>query len=241
MANPGWDQNNNPYGAQPPAGGQGGYSPPPSYPPPSYPPPSYPPPGGQGGYPGAPGGYPPPYPGGPQGYSAYPGGAGLPPEPVRPMTVTLAFYDWILMVVISAISVILVLTSSVWDQAVAAGAASSGSGSISIDVNSLVTTVKVITVVIFLVFAALYLFFAFKMNAGRNWARIVLTVVGALAVLSGFSATSTVTVNGQSYSANNQVFGWIGALLAVVAIVLMFLSQSNAYFTASKAHRQALR
>jgi hypothetical protein len=42
------------------------------------------------------------------------------------MTVTLAFYDWILMVVISAISVILVLTSSVWDQAVAAGAASSG-------------------------------------------------------------------------------------------------------------------
>jgi hypothetical protein len=132
------------------------------------------------------------------------------------MTVTLAFYDWILMVVISAISVILVLTSSVWDQAVAAGAASSGSGSISIDVNSLVTTVKVITVVIF-------------------------TVVGALAVLSGFSATSTVTVNGQSYSANNQVFGWIGALLAVVAIVLMFLPQSNAYFTASKAHRQALR
>lgn len=136
---------------------------------------------------------------------------------------------------------ILVLTSSVWDQAVAAGAASSGSGSISIDVNSLVTTVKVITVVIFLVFAALYLFFAFKMNAGRNWARIVLTVVGALAVLSGFSATSTVTVNGQSYSASNQVFGWIGALLAVVAIVLMFLPQSNAFFTASKAHRQALR
>ncbi len=196
---------------------------------------------GQPAY-GQPAGYPPPYPGGPQGYQAYPGGAGLPPEPVRPMTVTLAFWDWILMVVVSAISVVVVFTSPVWDQAIAAGAASANTtGNLYVNVQSLVTTVKVIAVSFFVVFAALYLFFAFKMNAGRNWARIVLTVVAALAVISGFTATSTVTVNGQVFSPGSQIFGWISALLAVAAIVLMYLPQSNAYFTASKAHRQALR
>jgi hypothetical protein len=158
------------------------------------------------------------------------------------MTVTLAFYDWILMVVVSAISVIVVLTSSVWDRAIAAGTASAGSaGTLYVNVQSLVTTVKVIAVTFFVIFAALYLFFAFKMYAGRNWARIVLTVVAALAIVSGFTATSTVTVNGQSYSPGNALFSWIGAVLAVAAIVLMFLPQSNAYFNASKAYRQALR
>jgi hypothetical protein len=158
------------------------------------------------------------------------------------MTVTLAFYDWILMVVVSAISVIVVLTSSVWERAIAAGTTSAGSaGTLYVDVQSLVTTVKVIAVTFFVIFAALYLFFAFKMYAGRNWARIVLTVVAALAVVSGFTATSTVTVNGQSYSPGNALFGWIGAVLAVAAIVLMFLPQSNAYFNASKAYRQMLR
>lgn len=67
----------------------------------------------------------------------------------------------------------------------------------------------------------------------------MLTVLSGLSILSSTSASSEVNVNGTIYrSSTSQVFSWIGTALAVVAIVLMFLPASNAYFTASKAARQ---
>ncbi len=39
-------------------------------------------------------------------------------------------------------------------------------------------------IVLSLMFAGLYVLFAFKLRVGRNWARIVLTIVAALALLS---------------------------------------------------------
>jgi len=206
----------------------------------SYPGPGYPgQPGQQGGYPtqapyqGA-AGYPGAYPG------AYPGGAGLPPEPVRPNTVTYAFWCWILTTVASLVSLIITLTSSVWTDAVNAGVRQSGQ-SINIDVQSLVNTVKIISVFAFLVFAAVYLLFAFKMRAGRNWARIVLTVFGALTLLSAFTpTTSSVTVNNQVYSSNSGPT-WVTAVLVLAGIVLMYVGQSNKFFADSKARRLGQR
>src|SRR5664280_195031 len=91
----------NPYQAQNPYPGQGGY--------PGQQPPGYP--AGQGGYPG--------YPGGPAGY---PGSGGAPvSEPVRPVTVTAAFWCWIAVIAAWAVSLIILLTSSAWDQALAGG------------------------------------------------------------------------------------------------------------------------
>ncbi len=279
MSTPGWNQDNNPYGANPPSGGgsgdpfakgsggpaggqppypgnQGGYPGAsgqpgqqgygqqgygqPAYGQQPYGQPGY---GQQGGYPGQPGGYPPPYPGGPQGFSAYPGGAGLPPAPVRPITVTIAFWIWMLGILASLVGLIIVLTSSIWEQAIAAGRLSTGStGAINVDASSLVTTVKIIAVVVFVIIAGLYLFFAIKMYTGRNWARIVLTVLGALSVLSAFTPTyGTVTVNGQTFTGSSPVVNWASGLISLAAIVLMYLPLSNAYFTASKAHRMALR
>ncbi len=191
------------------------------------------------GYPAQQGGYPPPYPGGAYGPSGY-----APVEsPVRPPTVTIAFWIWMLGILASLVGLIIVLTSSIWEQAIAAGRISAGSaGTLSIDASSLVTTVKIIAVVAFLVIAGLYLFFAIKMYTGRNWARIVLTVLGAFSVISAFTPTyGTVTVNGQTFTGSSPVVNWASGLIALVAIVLMFLPMSNAYFSASKAFRRQAR
>lgn len=153
-----------------------------------------------------------------------------------PGSVNGAFYIYLLAAVLAAVSIILALTSNVWDQAIAGGAANN-SGT---NVQSLVNFAKIFTVVVGAIFIALYLLFAFKMRAGRNWARIVLTVVSALSVLSAFSASATVTVDGQVYtSSSTQISGWITAVIAIVAIVLMYLSASNAYFNAAKGRRRS--
>jgi hypothetical protein len=211
---------------------------PPQYQPPQYQPQQYQPPSQQpqyqpqsnpypgGGYPG--GGYP---------GSGYPGQAqpGAAAEPDAPGSVKGAFLIYLVAALLAAIGIVLSLTSNVWEQAVqAAGANTSG-----ISTQSLVNTVKITTVVIGVILLGLYLLFAFKMRAGRNWARIVLTVLSALSILSPASSSSSVTVNGTVYqSTSTQATGWIGAALAVIAIVLMYLPASNAYFTASKAARQ---
>jgi hypothetical protein len=245
----------NPYSAGPPAG-TGHENPSQSYPAQNYPAPGYSgqqPPGQQPyqgqGYPGQPGqqgGYPTqaPYQGATGYPGAYPGGAGLPPEPVRPNTVTWAFWCWIATTVASLITLIITLTSSVWTDAVNAGVGQgirqSGT-SVNIDVQSLVNTVKIISVVAFLIFAAVYLLFAFKMRAGRNWARIVLTVFGALTLLSAFNtSTSSVTVNGQTYASSNGS-NWVTVVLALAGIILMYVGQSNKYFADSKARRLGQR
>jgi hypothetical protein len=153
-----------------------------------------------------------------------------------PGSVNGAFFIYVLAALVSLVGIILTLTSSVWADAIAANVTTT-SGT---NVHTLVNTVKITSAVFGVIFLALYLFFAFKMRAGRNWARIVLTVLSALSIISALTTTTTaVTVNGHVYkSTSTQFVGWIGVVLAIVAIVLMFLPASNAYFTASKAARQ---
>jgi hypothetical protein len=211
----------NPYQAQNPYPGQGGY--------PGQQPPGYP--AGQGGYPGGPAGY--------------PGYAGAPvTEPVRPVTVTAAFWCWIAVIAAWAVSLIILLTSSAWDQALAAATNSANRSSTStvvVDAQSVINFVRVFAVVVFVIVAGLYLLFAFKMRAGRNWARITLTVLGILGVLGSITPSSrSVTVNGQVYESSSGP-GWVTAVLTLAAVVLMFVGGANEFFTASKAHRSQLR
>ena len=214
----------NPYQAQNPYPGQGGY--------PGQQPPGYP--AGQGGYPG--------YPGGPAGYPGY-GGAPA-SEPVRPVTVTAAFWCWIAVIVAWAVSLIILLTSSAWDQALAAAtntANRSSTSTVVVDTQSVINFFRVFAVVVFVIVAGLYLLFAFKMQAGRNWARITLTVLGILGVLGSITPSSrSVTVNGEVYASSSGP-GWITAVLTLAAVVLMFVGGANEFFTASKAYRSQLR
>lgn len=141
---------------------------------------------------------------------------------------------YVFVAALSLVSIVLVLTDGTLDRAIQDAGANTGSG--SIDVASLVNVVRVTTIVIAVIFLALYLFFAVKMRNGRNWARIVLTVLSALSVVSQFSVSTTVTVNGQEYSSSsNAVTGWIAAVAAIIAIALMYLPASNAYFSNRRA------
>ena len=86
-----------------------------------------------------------------------------------------------------------------------------------------------VVVVLAIIIAGLYVLFAFKLKAGRNWARIVLTIIAALNLLS------LVTNRGGT------AVSVIGALAAVVGCVLSYLPNASAYFAAVKASRQQVR
>ncbi len=178
------------------------------------------------------------------GYSQYPNapypGAVSPQAGVKPATpgsVWIAWLIYLLAAVAAVVGIVLVVTSNVWNQAINDAAAQNS----NVNVQSLINSAKVITVAIGVIFAALFLFFDFMMRAGRNWSRIVLTVLSALSILSAFgaSASSRVTVNGHVYSASSSTgIGWAQGALSVLAIILMYLPASNAYFRASLAFRK---
>ena len=206
--------------------------------------------GGPAGYPGGQGGYPgqPPYPGQPQypGQAQYPGqplypgqpGGYLPPEPARPNTVTYAFWCWIGTIVFSLVGLVLILNSPIWDLAIATARLSSSE---AIAAQGAVNVVKSIIVFLFVAVAAFFAFFAYKMWAGRNWSRISITVLGLVCVLlTAVPASREVTIDARTYEApQGQWPFYVTAVLALAAIVLMFLSASNRFFAESKTYRQA--
>ncbi|MEU6084318.1 hypothetical protein [Streptomyces sp. NPDC047108] len=75
------------------------------------------------------------------------------------------------------------------------------------------------------VVTGLWLYFAVMMRAGRNWARIVLTVGGALSL---FLLMNSLSMSG---FAREEMLRIAPDLLATAAIVLMFLPASRAYFS----------
>ena len=219
-------------------------------------------PGGQAGYPGGQGGYPgqPPYPGQPQypgqppyasqpqtpGQPPYPGqplyagqpGGYLPPEPARPNTVTYAFWCWIGAIAFSLVGLVLILNSPIWDLAIATARLSASE---AIAAQGAVNVVKSVIVFLFVAVAAFFAFFAYKMWAGRNWSRISITVLGVVCVLlTAAPASREVTIDARTYEApQGQWPFYVTAVLALAAIVLMFLSASNRFFADSKTYRQA--
>lgn len=204
---------------------------------------SGPSPTGQPGYPGRgypPQGYPGPgYPPGGPGYPVYPGyaaGVAPQPEPARPDTVTWAFVAWMLVALASLVGLIVVLTDPAWDRALQAATRTAG-----VDTQSLVNVARTFAIIVFVIFVALFIFFAIKMYTGRNWARVVLTVLGALQLLNALTPTTTsVTVDGVVFRTALWPM-YVTAVIVVAAIVLMYVAPSNVYFTASKAYRSQLR
>jgi len=84
----------------------------------------------------------------------------------------------------------------------------------------------VLVVIVAVVISALYALFAFKLKAGRNWARIVLTVLAALALISLLLGTG------------GNIVSYIGQFAAIVAAVLSFMPSSSAYIAQVRASRQ---
>lgn len=219
---PGYQQPGYPQpGYQQPGYPQAGYQQP------GYQQPGYPPPGGGYGMPS--------YPGGPMGgYRADPG-----PPPARPATVSGAFWLWMAVMVAGVVGTVVLFTGNYLNDLLA-GTPGLDEAATRLALN-LARNVALAgsAVAIFI-----YLFFGSKMLLGRNWARVVLTVLGGLSVLSSLVSNTSTVVDGVRIEVRPElsvVLGWVQAALAAVAIILMFLPASNAYFTAVKARRMYVR
>jgi hypothetical protein len=222
------------YGQQPPYGQQGqppyGQQGQPQYGQPQYGQPQFgQPPYGQQQY-GQPGYGQQPYGAGPgqPGYNPYPGAPqgqwGGPSEPTpRPTTVRNGIFAFLANTVLGLLSSIVTfadLDSLVDDAALDAG----------VDPDSLRAGI-VAGAVIGLVFLAAYLVVLWYAWQGRNWARIVLWVLGGLSVLSGLFGLGN----------DNGLLAFLAVvqlLLVIAGIVLLALKPSNEWYRAEGQRRR---
>ncbi|HEY4022338.1 MAG TPA: hypothetical protein VGM75_26860 [Pseudonocardiaceae bacterium] len=151
-------------------------------------------------------------------------------EPGKPpTTLVLAFWGWVLTAAIRLLGAVVAITTrqGVLDTLNAANVPSGAQSNplpedkIQLAANLIVGT----TVVVSVVFAGLFLLFAFKLRAGRNWARILL-IFAALVDLLLFVQ-----------SGDFSVISILAALIAIATIVLSYLRPSTDYIAAVRASR----
>jgi hypothetical protein len=203
----GYPQGGHPQG---PGHPQGGYPQGPGYP--------------QGGYPPAPPGYP-PYPG--QGYGPAPSapqGYGAPPAMERPTTVMagiVAFIAYIILGLISAVIQFADIDNLVRDSIRAAG------GSSADLTRAEIRTAVIVGGVIALLFAALEGLFIWFAWQGRNWARIVLWVIGGLAVAGGLVSVAGTGSYLPGFLRGLSIFQF---LLVLAGVILLAVRPSNEWY-----------
>jgi len=195
------------YGQQPPYGQQ-------PYGQPQYGQPQQGQPYGQPQY-GQPGAN--PYPAAPQGQDW---GGGVPSAPTeRPTTVKAGIGAFLANTVLGLLGLVLAFTDM---NSYRADLASS-SGLTTDEVDAVVGTTIAITVLIMIAFLAV-LWFAWQ---GRNWARVVLWVLGGINVLFGLLGAAALTF-----------LSTISLLLIIVGIVLLALKPSNDWYRAEAQRRR---
>jgi hypothetical protein len=84
-------------------------------------------------------------------------------------------------------------------------------------------------------FAALFVLFALKMRAGRNWARLLLTAFAAVGTINFLSAV------GSTGADLELMWSLAEVAFAVTAVIYMFRPESTAYFTEHRKRRLSRR
>ena len=188
--------------------------------------------GGPQGGPGEPGqgwNAPPPPPPQYPGYGPAPSaptGFGAPTPVERPVTVRAGLGAFIATLVLGLVSSIVVFSE--FDTLVSAALAAQGqTGDLGIDTASFVRTVLIAGAVIGLIFAALEAMFIWFAWHGRNWARIVLWVLGGLGVVSGIVAVASPQPGQPGFLIGLSLFSF---LLTVAGIVLLAMKPSNEWY-----------
>jgi drug/metabolite transporter (DMT)-like permease len=162
-----------------------------------------------------------PYP----GYGAAPSaptGQGAPPAMERPITVRAGIGAYVASLLVGLISAVAMLadSDSYVERAVAAAA---GNPDLTEEVIRGSITLGIVVGLIFLALEVMFLWFAWN---GRNWARIVLWVLGGLGV--AFGLLGLAQDNGQTgFSTSMGVFQ---LLFTAAAIVLLALKPSNDWY-----------
>lgn len=165
--------------------------------------------------------------------------------PRRPGAVEAAF--WIAVVlplvvtVLSAISYLLLQGWMTDEIGNAGGYDDEVAQQVTQTVNSVMLAVFAVITVFYMILTGLWIAFGFKLRAGRNWARVVLTVFAGFWVMTGLSGIASGGLAGAlgpdahlpgSYYALSYVQSGLGLLGSVAFMVLVFVKPSNDYFNA---------
>lgn len=145
-------------------------------------------------------------------------------KPAPPTTITASVACYLVATVIAVVQAVLTLGSK---QDIADSLRSTNTAGLSsTQIDQAAQVAVVVAVVVALIFAAIYLWLALKLRAGRNWARITLTVLTILQLISLFTNRSS-----------SSWIGYISILAAVAGLVLAYLSPSSEYINRVKAAR----
>jgi cation transport ATPase len=140
-----------------------------------------------------------------------------PPVPVR-----VAFWIWVASAVLSLVSA--VLTPREKGEIINALTTAKPQGITPAQYGQYANTLITVSIVTLVLFAALYVFFAYKVRAGKNWARMTLTVLMVIGVAYD-AYTGTLLSSG------------IGLLISAVAVILVYFPSASAFFAAHKRLR----
>jgi hypothetical protein len=144
-----------------------------------------------------------------------------------PRDVTRAFWLWIAGLVVSIGNLLVALPNA--NEAIARATAQPGGSApgtrLTADqLHSIAHTGLVATLVFTVVLDAVLVLFAVKMRAGRNWARVVITIYTAVQVIM-LAFTST-------HGVLQPVLGSLsGALALAAAVLLYYRPETRGYFT----------
>ena len=158
-----------------------------------------------------------------QGGGPYGGGYGYPAPQrgERPPSVENAVR---LMFTIAAISIISTIVTLVTRSDLKKRIEKANPDVSSSRLDSLLNDAIAIGVVIGLVFLVLYVWLAFQVRAGKNWARIVTWVFAGLGVLGALGSLAS------TETPISRVLSLISGIIDVVIIVLLAQGASNRYF-----------
>lgn len=131
----------------------------------------------------------------------------------RPTPVRISFACWIINTIISLIGGIVL----------AAGAGSALFAGID-EADDESTAALTAAGILVIVFGLIQLWLVFRMRAGRNWARIVLTILGIASLASMWGGSTGGAIN------------WINLVLLVAGVALMFAPANSDWFTSRPQH-----
>lgn len=166
----------------------------------------------------------------------------MPPPPptdepvVRPKAIDTAFQAVLASVVISAVGTVVTV---LLDKAQLTRYVTEMLNDIPPDqrlsVGSTVGAFQTILGVSIAIFAGLFALFAIKMRAGRNWARILLTIYTAYGVMTFLTAVAS---SGPELSL---MWSLAEVAFGVTAVIYMFRPESTKYFLETKQRRLRAR
>lgn len=139
----------------------------------------------------------------------------------EPATITGAFWLYLLSTVVAIVAAIVLVANK--QSIVDAMRRSNTAGKLTDQQIQQAANLGLwVAVAVAVVIALIYLWLAFKLKAGRNWARVVLAILTVLQVIS------------LAAGRGGTVIGYLSAAAAVLGLVLAFLPASNAYVAARR-------